>query len=42
LTRYEQQAMALVLLLLLVGWAVRTWRLNTPPPAPVELEPSHL
>ena len=38
LTRHEQRAMTVVLTLLLVGWAVRTWRSASQPPPAVQLE----
>jgi hypothetical protein len=34
LTRQEQLVLSVVLSLLLVGWAVKTWRLSRPEPTP--------
>ncbi|NGO39997.1 hypothetical protein G4L39_11430 [Limisphaera ngatamarikiensis] len=38
LTRREQKVLCVVIGLLLVGWAVRTWRLSQVPTEPVAVQ----
>jgi hypothetical protein len=42
LTKHEQMVLAIVLGLLLTGWAVKAWRTAQPPvPPPISQEPAN-